>query len=61
LLQEKSISYNEIDIEHTPGARAKLRELTGGTLTTSPFVIGQETIVDFQPDRRDRALRARLI
>jgi len=56
LLAERGLAYTEIDINATPGARDRLRELTGGTLTTPTFVINGETVVDFQPDHLERIL-----
>jgi glutaredoxin len=46
-LDEQGVSYTEIDINKTPEARDRLRELTGGTLTTPTFDINGEIVVDF--------------
>lgn len=51
---EHRIDYKEIDINKTPEARDRLRELTGGTLTTPTFDINGQVIVDFKPEQRRR-------
>jgi len=51
---EYRIDYTEIDINKTPEARDRLRELTGGTLTTPTFDINGQVIVDFKPEQRRR-------
>jgi glutaredoxin len=50
-LDERGLAYTEVDINQTPGARDRLRELTGGTLTTPTFIIHGEVIVDFDQER----------
>lgn len=49
-----SIDYTLVDINKTPEARVRLRELTGGTLTTPTFEVQGEVIVDFRMDQRRR-------
>jgi len=49
---EHRIDYTEIDINKMPEARDRLRELTGGTLTTPTFDINGQVIVDFKPEQR---------
>ena len=58
-LDERGIAYTEIDINRTPQARPRLRELTGGTLTTPTFEIDGEVIVNFDRDKLERALAGR--
>jgi glutaredoxin len=53
---ERGLTYAEVDINKTPGARERLRELTDGTLTTPTFVIGQDVIVNFDQDRLRQVL-----
>ena len=55
-LAERGLAYTEIDINATPGARDRLRALTGGTLTTPTFVINGKTVVDFQQEQLERIL-----
>jgi glutaredoxin len=50
-LSERGLTYTEINIDKTPEARDRLRELTGGTLTTPTFDINGEIIVDFDQER----------
>lgn len=50
-LEERGVEYTEIDINKVPEARPRLRELTGGTLTTPTFFINGETIVNFDRQR----------
>jgi glutaredoxin len=54
LFDEHGIEYTEIDINKMPEARDRLRELTGGTLTTPTFDINGQIIVDFKPEQRRR-------
>jgi glutaredoxin len=54
LLEEWGVEYTEIDINAYPEAKARLRELTGGTLTTPTFDIKGEVIVDFRRDQQER-------
>jgi glutaredoxin len=56
-LDERGIAYAEIDINKTPEARDRLRELTGGTLTTPTFDVNGEIIVDFKRDQVERLER----
>ena len=56
-LNEREIAYTEIDINKAPEARDRLRELTGGTLTTPTFDIDGEIIVDFRRDQVERLER----
>ena len=51
---EYGIEYVEIDINQTPSARDRLRELTGGVLTTPTFEINGEVIVDFKREQVER-------
>jgi glutaredoxin len=51
---EHGIAFAEIDINKRPEARDRLRELTGGVLTTPTFLIDGEVIVDFRLAQRDR-------
>jgi glutaredoxin len=51
---ERGVTYTEIDINKQPDARPKLRELTGGTLTTPTFDIRGEIIVDYKREQQDR-------
>lgn len=51
---ERGVTYSEIDINKLPEARPRLRELTGGTLTTPTFDINGEIIVDFKWDQQER-------
>jgi glutaredoxin len=53
-LEEHGVEYTAIDINVYPEAKARLRELTGGTLTTPTFDIHGEVIVDFRMDQRQR-------
>jgi glutaredoxin len=55
-LDERGLTYTEIDINKMPAARDRLRELTGGTLTTPTFDINGEIVVDFQRDRLEQIL-----
>ena len=50
-LNERGVAYTEIDINKAPEARDRLRELTGGTLTTPTFDIDGEIIIDFRRDQ----------
>jgi glutaredoxin len=45
---EHGVSFSEIDINKVPEARDRLRELTGGTLTTPTFEINGQVVVDFR-------------
>ena len=54
LLDEWGVEYTEIDINAYPEAKPRLRELTGGTLTTPTFDIKGEVIVDFRRDQQER-------
>jgi len=56
-LDERGIAYTEIDINKVPEARSRLRELTGGTLTTPTFDIHGQVIVNFQRDELERMLK----
>lgn len=53
-LDEHGVSYTEIDINKAPAVRDRLRELTGGTLTTPTFEINGEIIVDFRRDQVEK-------
>jgi glutaredoxin len=53
---EHGLTCTEVDINKTPEARERLRELTGGTLTTPTFVIDQDVIVNFNQDRLKQVL-----
>jgi hypothetical protein len=48
------VTYTEVDINKVPDARPRLRELTGGTLTTPTFDIDGAIIVDFKREQQDR-------
>jgi hypothetical protein len=48
------VSFTEIDINAYPEARPRLRELTGGTLTTPTFDVKGVVIVDFRRDQQER-------
>ena len=52
LFDGHGIDYTEIDINKMPEARDRLRELTGGTLTTPTFDINGQIVVDFKPEQR---------
>jgi glutaredoxin len=54
LFDENGIDFTEIDINKMPETRDRLRELTGGKLTTPTFEINGQIIVDFKPDQRRR-------
>ena len=56
-LEERGVAYTEIDINKAPEARDRLRELTGGTLTTPTFDINGEIIVDFRRDQVEQLER----
>jgi glutaredoxin len=51
---EHGVAFTEIDINKTPEARDRLRELTGGVLTTPTFEVYGQVIVDFRLDQRRR-------
>jgi glutaredoxin len=53
-LDERGVAYTEIDINKVPEARSRLRELTGGTLTTPTFDINGTVIVDFRNEQQER-------
>ena len=53
-LDERGVEYTEIDINKVPESRPKLRELTGGTLTTPTFDVNGEIIVDYKREQQDR-------
>jgi glutaredoxin len=53
-LEERGVEFTEIDINAYPEAKSRLRELTGGTLTTPTFDIRGEVIVDFRMDQQQR-------
>jgi glutaredoxin len=53
-LDEEGVEYAEIDINKNPEARTRLRELTGGTLTTPTFEVGEVVIVNFRFEQQDR-------
>jgi glutaredoxin len=53
-LEERGVTYTEVDINKVPDARPRLRELTGGTLTTPTFDIDGAIIVDFKREQQDR-------
>jgi len=53
-LEERGVEFTEIDINAYPEAKARLRELTGGTLTTPTFDVRGEVIVDFRMDQQQR-------
>jgi glutaredoxin len=53
-LEERGVAYAEIDINAYPEARPRLRELTGGVLTTPTFDIRGEIVVDFKQEQRER-------
>jgi glutaredoxin len=48
---EHGVSFSEIDINKVPEARDRLRELTGGTLTTPTFEINGQVVVDFRREQ----------
>jgi glutaredoxin len=52
LFKEHGIEYTEIDINKMPEARDRLRELTGGTLTTPTLDINGQIVVDFKLEQR---------
>ncbi len=56
-LEERGVAFTVIDINKTPEARERLRELTGGTLTTPTFEINGEVVVDFRHDQMERLER----
>jgi glutaredoxin len=51
---EVGVAVTEIDINQVPSARDRLRELTGGVLTTPTFEINGEVVVDFKREQVDR-------
>jgi glutaredoxin len=53
-LEERGVTYTEVDLNKVPEARPRLRELTGGTLTTPTFEVNEEIIVDFKLEQQDR-------
>jgi glutaredoxin len=53
---ERGLVYTEVDIDKTPGSKARLRKLTGGTLTTPTFDIDGEIVVDFKREQLERVL-----
>jgi glutaredoxin len=53
-LEERGVEFTEIDINAYPEAKSRLRELTGGTLTTPTFDVRGEVIVDFRMDQQQR-------
>jgi len=57
-LEEWGVEYTEIDINAYPEAKPRLRELTGGTLTTPTFDIKGEVIVDFRWDQQEQLKQA---
>jgi glutaredoxin len=52
--EEIGIAVTEIDINQFPNARERLRELTGGVLTTPTFEINGEVVVDFKREQVER-------
>lgn len=56
LLNERGVAYTEIDINKTPGAKDRLRELAGGNLTTPTFEINDEVIVNFRREQQERLI-----
>jgi glutaredoxin len=54
---EIGVAVTEIDINQFPNARERLRELTGGVLTTPTFEINGEVVVDFKREQVDRLER----
>ena len=55
-LKEHRLTYTEVDIDKMPGAKERLREMTGGTLTTPTFDIDGEIVIDFKRDQLERVL-----
>jgi glutaredoxin len=56
-LDEHNVVYTEIDINKMPETRDRLRELTGGTLTTPTFDINGEAVVDFRWEQKEQLER----
>lgn len=50
-LRERGIPYIEVDVEKDPEARRRAAEINNGDLHTPTFVMGEETCVDFRPER----------
>lgn len=57
-LEERGIAYTEIDVNASPQARVRLRELAGGTLTTPTFDIDGQIIVDFKREQLEALKQA---
>jgi thioredoxin reductase (NADPH) len=55
-LDRLGVSYDEVDIEDTPGAAEQVEEWSGGYRTVPTFVIGDRVVVDFKRDKLDAAL-----
>ena len=55
-LKEHGLTYTEVDIDKTPGAKERLREMTSGTLTTPTFDVDGEIVIDFKRDQLERVL-----
>jgi glutaredoxin len=53
-LDEHGVKYTEVDINKVPSARDRLRELTGGVLTTPTFEANGKVIVDFRQSQMER-------
>lgn len=57
-LEERGIAYEEIDIERTPGAAARVEAWSGGYRTVPTFDVGGRIVVDFDRTALEAALAA---
>lgn len=55
-LEQRGISYIEIDVEEDDTARGRAAELNDGRLHTPTFEIGGDVCVDFRPETLERLL-----
>jgi glutaredoxin len=60
VLQRLGVSYQEIDIEKTPGAEAEMRALNGGSSKVPTILIEGETGRQALVEPSDRELTAAL-
>jgi glutaredoxin len=58
-LEERSLSYVEVDIDLDLGARKKIREWTNGRLITPAFEICGTVVLDFDIPKLEQALANR--
>jgi thioredoxin reductase (NADPH) len=57
-LTERGIPYEEVDIERTPGAAARVEAWSGGYRTVPTFDVGGRIVVDFDRAALEEALAA---